>query len=279
MTDASAALEQIGAEKPKLESAVHNVETVLWVKHWTPTLFSFGITRPQSFRFRSGEFVMIGLPGEDGGKPILRAYSIASPSWDEQLEFLSIKVPDGPLTSRLQKIQPGDTVLMGKKPTGTLVLDALTGGKRLFLIGTGTGLAPWLSVARDPDAYEQFEEVIVCHTVRVAADLAYRELFEFGLAEDEVFGELVEGKLRYYPTVTREPFKNAGRITDLITSGKMFQDLGLDAAKFNPAEDRVMLCGSMAMIKDTAALLEAHGLTEGSNADPGDFVLERAFVG
>ena len=267
------------AAKPKLESAVHNVETVLWVKHWTPTLFSFGITRPQSFRFRSGEFVMIGLPGEDGGKPILRAYSIASPSFAEELEFYSIKVADGPLTSKLQKIEPGDQIFLGKKPTGTLVLDALKPGKRLFLIGTGTGLAPWLSVARDPDAYEQFEEVIVCHTVRVAADLAYRELLEFGLAEDEVFGELVEGKLRYYPTVTREPFKNAGRITDLITSGKMFQDLGLDAAKFNPAEDRVMLCGSMAMIKDTAALLEAHGLTEGSNADPGDFVLERAFVG
>ena len=279
MTDVPAALEGVRAEKPKLESAVHNVETVLWVKHWTPTLFSFGITRPQSFRFRSGEFVMIGLPGEDGGKPILRAYSIASPSFAEELEFYSIKVADGPLTSKLQKIEPGDQIFLGKKPTGTLVLDALKPGKRLFLIGTGTGLAPWLSVARDPDAYEQFEEVIVCHTVRVAADLAYRELLEFGLAEDEVFGELVEGKLRYYPTVTREPFKNAGRITDLITSGKMFQDLGLDAAKFNPAEDRVMLCGSMAMIKDTAALLEAHGLTEGSNADPGDFVLERAFVG
>ena len=261
------------------QAGPHNVETVLWVKHWTPFLFSFAITRPASFRFRSGEFVMIGLPGEDGGKPILRAYSIASPAFAEELEFYSIKVQDGPLTSRLQKIEPGDQIFLAKKPTGTLVLDALKPGKRLFLIGTGTGLAPWLSVARDPDAYERYDEVIVCHTVRQVQDLAYRELFEHGLAEDELFGELVEGKLRYYPTVTREPFKNHGRITDLILSGKMFQDLGHPGAKFDPAEDRVMLCGSMAMIKETAAILEAHGLTEGSNAEPGDFVLERAFVG
>jgi ferredoxin--NADP+ reductase len=279
MTEAAAPLEEVRAAKPKLESAVHNVETVLWVKHWTPTLFSFGITRPASFRFRSGEFVMIGLPGEDGAKPILRAYSIASPAFAEELEFYSIKVPDGPLTSKLQKIEPGDQIFLAKKPTGTLVLDALKPGKRLFLIGTGTGLAPWLSVARDPDAYERYDEVIVCHTVREAKDLAYRDLFEFGLAEDELFGELVEGKLRYYPTVTREPFRNHGRITDLITSGRLFQDLGHPGAKFDPAEDRVMLCGSMAMIKETASILEAHGLTEGSNADPGDFVLERAFVG
>jgi ferredoxin--NADP+ reductase len=267
------------AEKPKLESAVHNVETVLWVKHWTDRLFSFGITRPASFRFRSGEFVMIGLPGADGGKPILRAYSIASPAFAEELEFYSIKVQDGPLTSRLQKIEPGDQIFLAKKPTGTLVIDALKPGKRLFLIGTGTGLAPWLSVAREPEAYEKFEQVVVCHTVREEADLAYRELFETGLHEDELFGELVSGKLAYYPTVTRQPFKTQGRITDLIASGQLFRDLGIDADKFNPEEDRVMLCGSMAMIKETAALLEAHGLVEGSNADPGDFVLERAFVG
>jgi ferredoxin--NADP+ reductase len=261
-----------------IQSTTHHVETVLWVKHWTSTLFSFGITRPASFRFRSGEFVMIGLPREEG-KPILRAYSIASPAFAEELEFYSIKVPDGPLTSRLQKIQPGDQILLAKKPTGTLVLDALKPGKRLFLIGTGTGLAPWLSVARDPDAYERFEQVIVTHTVREAKDLAYRELFETGLKEDELFGELVGDKLAYYPTVTREPFANQGRITDLITSGRMFKDLGLPGDRFDPAEDRIMLCGSMAMIKETAEILEAQGLVEGSNAEPGDFVLERAFVG
>ena len=266
--------------KPVVTSAVHNVETVLWVKHWTDQYFSFGITRPPSFRFRSGEFVMIGLPSEvEGGKPILRAYSIASPAWAEEIEFFSIKVQDGPLTSRLQKIEVGDQILLAKKPTGTLVLDALKPGKRLWLIGTGTGLAPWLSVARYPDAYERFEKVIVTHTVRGIEDLAYKDFFETELPNDEILGELVAPGLVYYPTVTREPFKYEGRITDRINSGAVFRDLGLDQVKFNPEEDRVMLCGSMAMIKETAALLEAHGLVEGSNAEPGDFVLERAFVG
>lgn len=266
--------------KPVVTSAVHNVETVLWVKHWTDQYFSFGITRPPSFRFRSGEFVMIGLPSEvEGGKPILRAYSIASPAWAEEIEFFSIKVQDGPLTSRLQKIEVGDQILLAKKPTGTLVLDALKPGKRLWLIGTGTGLAPWLSVARDPDAYERFEKVIVTHTVRGVEDLAYKDFFETELPNDDILGELVAPALVYYPTVTREAFRNEGRITDRINSGVVFKDLGLDQAKFNPEEDRVMLCGSMAMIKETAALLEAHGLVEGSNAEPGDFVLERAFVG
>ena len=266
--------------KPVVTSAVHNVETVLWVKHWTDQYFSFGITRPPSFRFRSGEFVMIGLPSEvEGGKPILRAYSIASPAWAEEIEFFSIKVQDGPLTSRLQKIEIGDQILLAKKPTGTLVLDALKPGKRLWLIGTGTGLAPWLSVARDPDAYERFEKVIVTHTVRGVEDLAYKDFFETELPNDDILGELVAPALVYYPTVTREAFRNEGRITDRINSGVVFKDLGLDQAKFNPEEDRVMLCGSMAMIKETAALLEAHGLVEGSNAEPGDFVLERAFVG
>ena len=266
--------------KPVVTSAVHNVETVLWVKHWTDQYFSFGITRPPSFRFRSGEFVMIGLPSEvEGGKPILRAYSIVSPAWAEEIEFFSIKVQDGPLTSRLQKIEIGDQILLAKKPTGTLVLDALKPGKRLWLIGTGTGLAPWLSVARDPDAYERFEKVIVTHTVRGVEDLAYKDFFETELPNDDILGELVAPALVYYPTVTREAFRNEGRITDRINSGVVFKDLGLDQAKFNPEEDRVMLCGSMAMIKETAALLEAHGLVEGSNAEPGDFVLERAFVG
>ena len=265
--------------KPRLESAVHHVETVLWVKHWTDRLFSFAVTRPASFRFRSGEFVMIGLPGVDTPKPVLRAYSVASPGFADELEFFSIKVADGPLTSRLQAIEAGDQIFLGKKPTGTLVLDALKPGRNLFLIGTGTGLAPWLSVARDPDAYERFERVIVCHTVREVKDLAYRDLFERGLKEDEVFGELAGPQLSYYPTVTREPFDTPGRITDRIASGALFRDLGLDQERFDPQQDRIMLCGSMDMIKEVAAQLKGHGLTEGSNAEPGDFVLERAFVG
>lgn len=270
----------VAAPRGPIQSATHNVETVLWVKHWTDTYFSFGITRPAGFRFRSGEFVMIGLPPEvEGGKPILRAYSIASPAWAEELEFFSIKVQDGPLTSRLQKIQVGDQILLARKSTGTLVLDALKPGKRLFLIGTGTGLAPWLSVARDPDAFDRFERVIVAHTVREVRDLAYKDFFETELPADEFLGEYASAQLTYYPTVTREPFKYAGRITDRINSGDFFRDLGLEGTAFNPQEDRVMLCGSMAMIKEAAALLESHGLVEGSNAEPGDFVLERAFVG
>ena len=263
---------------PPAKASPFNELKVLWVRHWTDQLFSFGVERPEDFRFRSGEFVMIGLPGEDGGKPVLRAYSIASPSWDEQLEFFSIKVADGPLTSRLQKIQAGDTVLMGKKPTGTLVLDALTGGERLFLIGTGTGLAPWLSVARDPDTYSRFGQVVVCHTVRGVADLAYRDFFTREIHDDPLIGEEAKAQLVYYPTVTREEFETPGRITDRIKSGDLFADLGLPIG-FSPNSDRVMLCGSMAMIKETGELLEAQGLKEGSNAEPGDYVLERAFVG
>lgn len=251
---------------------------VQWVRHWTDQLFSFGLERPEDFRFRSGEFVMIGLPGEDGGKPILRAYSIASPSWAEKLEFFSIKVPDGPLTSRLQTIQPGDEVLMGKKPTGTLVLDALTGGQRLWLMGTGTGLAPWLSVIRDPDTYARFEQVIVTHTVRNVADLAYRDFLSHGIHDDPLVGDEARRQLTYYPTVTRERFETPGRITDRIKSGDLFADLQLPIG-LSSNSDRVMLCGSMAMIKEIAELLETYGLKEGSNAEPGDYVLERAFVG
>ena len=252
-------------------------ETVLWVKHWTPRLFSFKLTRPPAFRFRSGEFVMIGLPGE--ARPILRAYSIASPSYAEDLEFLSIKVPDGPLTSRLQAIQPGDKVLLGKKATGTLVHDALKPGKRLFLISTGTGLAPFLSVARDPETYQKFEQIVVTHTVRDVAELAYRELFEAEIFDDPLIGEEARAQITYYPTVTREAFHRTGRVTQHIEDGLLFRELKIAHGRFDPLHDRAMMCGSMAMIKDTAALLESHGLAEGSNAEPGDFVIERAFVG
>ncbi|MBX7249998.1 MAG: ferredoxin--NADP reductase [Caulobacteraceae bacterium] len=253
-----------------------HVEETTSVHHWTDRLFSFTLSRPQTFRFRSGEFVMIGLPSE--GKPVMRAYSIASPAWAEELEFLSIKVPDGPLTSRLQLIQPGDPVLMGRKTTGTLVLDALKGGRRLFLISTGTGLAPFLSVARDPDAYERFEQIVVIHTVRQVAELAYRELFERQIFEDPLIGEMAAGRLVYLPSVTREPFPRAGRVTTRIADGSLFAELGMRASGFDPACDRAMLCGSMAMIKETAALLEGYGMVEGANSAPGDYVIERAFV-
>ena len=254
-----------------------HLEAVTWVHHWTDRLFSFKITRPPSFRYRSGEFVMIGLPGE--AKPILRAYSIASPSFAEELEFLSIKVPGGPLTSKLQLIETGDKILLGKKPTGTLVLDALKPGKRLFLMGTGTGLAPFLSIPRDPDAYERFEQVVVTHTVREVEELAYRRLFEKEIFHDELVGDYARNQLVYYPTVTRAPFHRPGRITTRIESQEFFTDLGMPGDTFDPEHDRVMLCGSMAMNKDVAAILESHGLKEGSNNEPGEFVLERAFVG
>jgi ferredoxin--NADP+ reductase len=251
------------------------VETVTWVQHWTESLFSFRTTRDPGLRFASGQFVMVGLMKDDG-KPLVRAYSIASPSWHEELEFYSIKVPDGPLTSRLQNIKVGDQVLIGRKPTGTLVLDGLKPGKRLYMLGTGTGLAPWLSLTREPEVYEKFEDVIVTHTVREVADLNYAELLDHELANDEILGELIDGKLKYYPTVTREDFKTRGRITDLIESGKLFADLRLPP--FNPAEDRVMLCGGPSVLTDLKQQLLDRGFVEGSIANPGDFVLEKAFV-
>ncbi|MDZ4375121.1 MAG: ferredoxin--NADP reductase, partial [Phenylobacterium sp.] len=254
-------------------SGAFYVETVTWVQHWTDSLFSFRTTRDPGLRFSSGQFVMVGLQKEDG-KPLVRAYSIASPSWHEELEFYSIKVPDGPLTSRLQNIKVGDQVLIGRKPTGTLVLDGLKPGKRLYMLGTGTGLAPWLSLAREPDVYERFETVVVTHTVRETSDLNYAELFA-ELPKDEILGELIGDKLRYYPTVTREEFKTRGRITNLIASGQMFSDLGLPP--FNPAEDRVMLCGGPAVLADLKKQLLDMGYVEGSIASPGDFVLEKAF--
>lgn len=264
------------AAKPKVNPNAPTAEKVLSVQHYTDRLFKFRLTRPQAFRFRSGEFVMIGLPKEDG-KPLLRAYSVASPSWDEELEFYSIKVPDGPLTSRLQKIQEGDEVLLGKKPTGTLVLDALTPGKRLYMFSTGTGFAPFASLVRDPETYEKYEEVIVTHTCREVAELQYSTQLVEDVINDPLVGEMAEGKLKLYTSCTREEHPCMGRITDLITSGKLFDDLGVP--KLDPATDRAMICGSMEMINDTKALMIEHGLTEGSNAAPAEFVIEKAFAG
>ena len=249
-------------------------ETVLSVKHYTDRLFKFRLSRPASFRFRSGEFVMIGLPGE---KPVWRAYSIASPSWDEELEFYSIKVPDGPLTSELQKIQVGDTVWFRKKPTGTLVLDALIPGKRLWMFSTGTGIAPFASVIRDPETYEKFEDVILLHTCRDAAELTYGQELVEATRGDELVGEEASKKLRLFSSTTRETTDVMGRQTDLMASGKLFEMLGVPP--INPEEDRGMICGSMAMLKDTKAALEGYGLTEGANNRPAEFVVERAFVG
>ncbi len=257
----------------KARGAFH-IERATWVRHWTPQLFSFATTRDPGLRFASGQFLMLGL--EVDGKPLLRAYSVASAAWQEHLEFYSIKVPDGPLTSRLQKIREGDEILIGKKPTGTLVLDGLRPGRNLYLLGTGTGLAPFLSLVRDPEVYERFDKVIVTHTVREVADLNYREFLSQHLPEDPHLGELVAPKLIYYPTVTREPFANQGRITDLISSGKLFDDIGLPA--LDPARDRVMLCGGPSVLADLKQLLLDRGYEEGSIAAPGDFVLERAFV-
>ncbi|TCP90672.1 ferredoxin--NADP+ reductase [Rhizobium sp. PP-CC-2G-626] len=250
-------------------------ETVTSVTHYTDRLFRFRMTRPAGFRFRSGEFAMIGLMVD--GKPVYRAYSIASPAWDEELEFFSIKVPDGPLTSHLQAIQPGDQVLMRKKPTGTLVLDALTPGKRLYMFSTGTGIAPFASLIREPETFEKFEEVILTHTTRDVAELKYG----FDLIEEirnhEFLAEVVGTKLRHYATATREDYPFRGRVTDLIRNGKLFTDLGVPA--FDPEIDRGMICGSTEMLKDTKLLLEEAGLNEGSNNKPGEFVIERAFVG
>ena len=253
-----------------------DAQTVTSVQHYTDRLFSFRVTRPKSLRFRSGEFVMIGLPGDDG-RPILRAYSIASPAWDEELEFYSIKVPDGPLTSRLQHIAPGDQIILRPKPVGTLVLDALLPGKRLWFFSTGTGFAPFASLLRDPDTYERYEEVIITHTCRTVAELTYGADLVAGLADDPLIGELVGDKLKYYPTTTRETSPKMGRITTLIESGEVFADLGIPP--LDPATDRAMVCGSLAFNIDLKALLEKAGLTEGANSDPREFVVEKAFVG
>jgi ferredoxin--NADP+ reductase len=250
-------------------------ETVLNVHHWTDRLFSFKTTRDETLRFSNGHFTMIGLRLE-GGKPLLRAYSIVSANYEDHLEFLSIKVQDGPLTSRLQHIQVGDKIVVGKKPTGTLLIDYLLPGKNLYLFGTGTGVAPFLSIVRDPETYERFEKVILVHGVREVAELAYHDYLSQELPAHEFLGEMVSAQMLYYPTVTREPFRTQGRIPKLIESGKMQADLGLPT--FDPAHDRAMLCGSPAMLRELKELLEARGFIEGNTTKPGDFVVERAFV-
>ena len=249
-------------------------ERVLSVHHWTDSLFSFRTTRDPSFRFRSGEFTMIGIPVD--GKPLLRAYSVASANYEDELEFFSIKVQDGPLTSRLQHLKAGDPLMVSRKPTGTLVLDNLAPGKHLYLLGTGTGLAPFLSIIKDPETYERFAKVIVVHGVRFARDLAYSEIISDILPKDEFLGELVSEQLVYYPTVTREPFRNMGRITALMENGKLFSDIGLPP--MNVADDRFMLCGSPQMIADVRELLDGRGYVEGNHGEQGHFVIEKAFV-
>ncbi|MCX7662659.1 MAG: ferredoxin--NADP reductase [Tepidimonas fonticaldi] len=250
-------------------------ERVLTVHHWTDRLFSFTTTRNPGLRFLNGQFTMIGLRLENG-KPLLRAYSIVSANYEEHLEFLSIKVPDGPLTSRLQHIQPGDTVIVGHKPTGTLVIDYLLPGKNLYLFGTGTGLAPFLSIVRDPATYERFEKVVLVHGVRQVAELAYRDYLTQELPRHEFLGEYVSRQMLYYPTVTREPFERQGRIPDLVQSGQMARELGLP--QLNPETDRVMICGSPAMLRDLKAMCERLGFVEGNTSTPGQFVIERAFA-
>ena len=249
-------------------------ETITGVRHWTPTLFSFTTTRDPAFRFLSGQFTMIGLPVD--GKPLLRAYSMASPHYDEQLEFFSIKVPDGPLTSRLQLIKEGDQVLVGRKAVGTLVQDSLVPGRSLYLLGTGTGLAPFASIVRDPDVYDRFERIVLVHGCREVAELAYGEQVVARLQDDELLADTVRGKLLYYPTTTREPFRNQGRVTTLLDSGKLTGDLGLPG--IDPDGDRMMLCGSPAFLADMVALLDRRGFTEGSSSTPGTYVIEKAFV-
>ncbi len=277
MTEMKSVSEATAVKAPVLPDA----QTVTEVKHWTDSLFSFKVSRPASLRFRSGEFVMIGLLG-DNGKPLLRAYSIASPSWDEELEFYSIKVQNGPLTSKLQHIKPGDQIILRPKPVGTLVHDALLPGKRLWFFATGTGFAPFASLLREPQTYEDYNEVIITHTCREVAELEYgRQLIE-NIRQDELLSELMgEGfadKIRYYPTTTREDSPKMGRITTLLQDGTVFADLGIEGG-IKPETDRAMVCGSLAFNLDIKEILEGFGLREGANSEPKEFVIEKAFVG
>ncbi|MDB5413140.1 MAG: ferredoxin--NADP reductase [Rubritepida sp.] len=249
-------------------------EEVFWVHHWTDSLFSFKCRRDPGLRFTSGQFAMIGLMV--GGKPLVRAYSMVSPAWEHHLEFLSIKVQDGPLTSRLQHIQVGERVLIGRKTVGTLVLDNVRPGRNLWLLATGTGLAPFMSLIRDPDVFDRFDRVIVAHTVREVKELAYRDYITGELREHELLGEMVSEKLIYLPSVTREPFPVQGRITTRLESGDAERQAGVEP--LDPEHDRVMICGSEAMNSDCKALLEARGFIEGTNHVPGSYVVEKAFV-
>jgi ferredoxin--NADP+ reductase len=249
-------------------------ETVTSVHHWNDTLFSFKTSRDPSFRFHNGHFTMIGIELE--GKPLMRAYSIASANYEDELEFFSIKVADGALTSRLQNIQVGDELILSRKPTGTLVVDNLLPGRNLFLISTGTGLAPFMSIIKDPEIYERYDRVILTHGVRYVSELAYADYITDELPSNEFFGEMISEKLTYYPTVTREPFHNTGRLTDLMESGKLFEDVGLEP--FDIEHDRFMICGSPSMLKDTCAILDERGFTESRNGIVGHYVIERAFV-
>jgi ferredoxin/flavodoxin---NADP+ reductase len=250
-------------------------ERVLSVHHWNDSVFSFRTTRDPSFRFENGHFVMLGMPV--GDKPLMRAYSIASANHEEELEFLSIKVPDGPLTSRLQHIKPGDEICISRKPTGTLLLRDLKPGKRLYLLSSGTGLAPFMSLIKDPDVYERFEQVVLVHGVRYRSELAYRDYIEWELTHHEYLGEQVRNQLIYFPTVTRERFRYQGRITSLIESGKLFTDIGMPP--LSPAADRIMICGSPAMLADLSVLLDERGFELSPHVgEPGDYVIERAFV-
>src|SRR6201990_16353 len=246
-------------------------EKVLSVHHWTDTLFSFRATRDSGFRFQNGQFAMIGL--EIDGRPLMRAYSMASANHEEELEFFSIKVQDGPLTSRLQKIKEGDTILVGRKATGTLIADNLLPGNRLLLLSTGTGLAPFASLIKDPDVYDRFEQIVLVHGCRQVSELAYGEEVVKNLQTDELFGPLLAEKLVYYPTVTREPFRNRGRITDLITSKQIFDDIGQEP--LNIATDRIMMCGSPAMLEELRQMFETRGFLAGSGNNPGHFVLAK----
>jgi ferredoxin--NADP+ reductase len=249
-------------------------EAVTSVHHWTDDLFSFTTTRDAGFRFRNGQFAMIGL--EIAGRPLLRAYSMASANYEDRLEFFSIKVQDGPLTSRLQHIKVGDSILVNGKPTGTLILDNLLAGRNLYLMATGTGLAPFLSIIKDPDAYERFDKIVLVHGCRQVAELAYEKLITEELPNHEFLGDLVREKLIYYPTVTREPFRHRGRLTDLITSNKLFDDVGLPALSVE--NDRVMMCGSPAMLADLIRIIRDRGFVEGNHSTPGHYVIEKAFV-
>ena len=251
-----------------------NRETVLSIHHWSDTLFSFKTTRSRGLRFKNGHFIMIGL--EVDGRPLLRAYSLASANYEEHLEFYSIKVQSGALTSRLQHLKPGDDILIGNKPTGTLVTSTLRPGKRLYMLSTGTGLAPFMSIIRDPATYETYDEVILAHGVRTIDELGYSDYIQNELPQHEFIGEEVRRKLRYYPAVTREAFSNQGRLTDLLRSGKLSRDLNLP--ELHPSDDRVMICGNQSMLDELVTELKGRGFSEGSTSEPGDYAIERAFV-